>query len=101
MKSTCSSSAPSGCSHLSRFSNESTHPPAILTNTGKVAGTVVVQLYIQDVVGSATRPVKELKGFEPKTSLFTLLPGSGRLCREHSGCMWVPIHKKLKRQDFP
>lgn len=35
-----------------------------VTNTGKVAGKEVVQLYIRDVVGSTTRPVKELKGFE-------------------------------------
>lgn len=35
-----------------------------VTNTGKVAGKEVVQLYIRDVVGSITRPVKELKGFE-------------------------------------
>lgn len=35
-----------------------------LTNTGKVAGEEVVQLYIRDVVGSSTRPVKELKGFQ-------------------------------------
>ncbi len=35
-----------------------------VTNTGKVAGKEVVQLYIRDLVGSVTRPVKELKGFE-------------------------------------
>lgn len=35
-----------------------------LTNTGKVAGDEVVQLYIQDLFGSVTRPVKELKGFQ-------------------------------------
>lgn len=35
-----------------------------VTNTGKYAGKEVVQLYIRDVVGSTTRPVKELKGFE-------------------------------------
>lgn len=33
-------------------------------NTGNYDGHEVVQLYIQDVVGSITRPVKELKGFE-------------------------------------
>ncbi len=33
-------------------------------NTGNRAGEEVVQLYVQDVVGSITRPVKELKGFE-------------------------------------
>jgi beta-glucosidase len=33
-------------------------------NTSKVAGKEVVQLYIRDIIGSVTRPVKELKGFE-------------------------------------
>jgi beta-glucosidase len=35
-----------------------------VTNTGKRAGTEVAQLYVRDLVGSVTRPVKELKGFE-------------------------------------
>ncbi len=35
-----------------------------VTNTGKVAGDEVVQLYIRDEVSSATRPVKELKGYQ-------------------------------------
>lgn len=35
-----------------------------VTNTGDRAGSEVVQLYIRDLVGSVTRPVKELKGFE-------------------------------------
>ena len=35
-----------------------------VTNTGSRDGAEVVQLYIRDVVGSVTRPVKELKGFE-------------------------------------
>ncbi len=35
-----------------------------LTNTGKFDGAEVVQLYIRDIVGSITRPVKELKGFD-------------------------------------
>lgn len=34
-----------------------------LTNTGKMAATEVVQLYVRDLVGSVTRPVKELKAF--------------------------------------
>jgi beta-glucosidase len=33
-------------------------------NTGKRAGTEVVQLYIHQMAGSASRPVRELKGFE-------------------------------------
>ena len=35
-----------------------------LTNQGKRDGQETVQLYIRDVVGSVTRPVKELKGFQ-------------------------------------
>ncbi len=35
-----------------------------VTNTGKYDGAEVVQLYIRDLVGSITRPVRELKGFE-------------------------------------
>lgn len=35
-----------------------------VTNTGKKDGTEVVQLYIRDLMGSVTRPVKELKGFK-------------------------------------
>lgn len=37
---------------------------ATITNTGDYDGYEVVQLYIHDKVGSLTRPVKELKGFE-------------------------------------
>lgn len=35
-----------------------------LKNNSAVEGKEVVQLYVRDVVGSFTRPVKELKGFE-------------------------------------
>ncbi len=35
-----------------------------VTNTGNYDGKEVVQLYIRDVVGSVTRPVRELKGFQ-------------------------------------
>lgn len=53
-----------------------------VTNTGKYDGKEVVQLYIRDVVGSVTRPVKELKGFqkvelkagETKTVSFNITP---------------------------
>lgn len=37
---------------------------ATLKNTGSVDGTEVAQLYVQDIVGSVVRPVKELKGFQ-------------------------------------
>jgi beta-glucosidase len=35
-----------------------------VTNNGDREGKEVVQLYIRDMVGSVTRPVKELKGFQ-------------------------------------
>ena len=38
-----------------------------LTNTGAREGTEVVQVYVRDLVGSLTRPVKELKHFERVT----------------------------------
>ena len=45
-----------------------------LTNTGNVAGKEVVQMYIRDLVGSITRPVKELKGFQK----ISLKPGESK-----------------------
>ena len=38
-----------------------------LTNKGSREGTEVVQIYVRDLVGSVTRPVKELKHFERVT----------------------------------
>ena len=38
-----------------------------LSNTGSREGTEVVQLYVRDLVGSVTRPVKELKAFRRET----------------------------------
>lgn len=38
-----------------------------LRNTGKYKGTEVVQLYVQDKIGSVTRPIKELKDFQRVT----------------------------------
>ena len=53
-----------------------------VTNSGNREGKEVVQLYIRDLVGSITRPVKELKGFqkidlkagETKTVSFSITP---------------------------
>ena len=42
---------------------ETLHASVRVTNTGKRAGTETVQLYIRDVAGSVTRPLRELKGF--------------------------------------
>ena len=44
--------------------NTSIEASVTLTNNGKYDGAEVVQLYIRDLVGSNTRPVKELKGFQ-------------------------------------
>ncbi|MDI3318744.1 beta-glucosidase BglX [Pinibacter soli] len=38
-----------------------------VTNSGKFDGTETVQLYIRDLVGTITRPVKELKGYQQVT----------------------------------
>lgn len=35
-----------------------------VSNTGEYDGTETVQLYLRDLVGTITRPVKELKGFQ-------------------------------------
>ena len=45
-----------------------------VTNTGMLEGKEVVQLYIRDLVGSITRPVKELKGFQK----INLKPGESK-----------------------
>ena len=37
---------------------------ATINNTGNYDGEEVVQFYIRDLVGSVTRPVMELKGFQ-------------------------------------
>lgn len=44
--------------------NQTLQASVNVTNSGKYDGAEVVQLYIRDVVGSVTRPVKELKGFQ-------------------------------------
>ena len=50
---------------------------ATVTNTGKVAADEVVQLYVRDLVGSVTRPVRELEGFDR----ITLEPGEAKRVR--------------------
>ena len=44
--------------------NQTLTATVTLTNTGNTDGKEVVQLYIRDLAGSVTRPVKELKGFQ-------------------------------------
>ena len=47
---------------------------ATVTNTGARSGDEVVQLYIQDVASTVTRPIRELKGF----ARVSLDPGARR-----------------------
>lgn len=47
---------------------------AEVTNTGKRAGSELVQLYLRDLVGSLTRPIREMKGYQR----VTLQPGETR-----------------------
>ncbi len=62
--------------------NESLKVSVNVKNSGSVDGEEVVQLYIRDLVGSVTRPVKELKDFtkiflkagESKKVGFTITP---------------------------
>ena len=58
-----------------------------VTNTGRRAGTEVVQMYVRDLVSSVTRPVKELKGFQK----VSLQPGRNedRFARHHAGIAGV------------
>jgi beta-glucosidase len=54
--------------------NAATQVSIEIKNTGKRPGSEVVQMYVRDCFSSATRPVKELKGFEK----ILLQPGETR-----------------------
>ncbi len=64
------------------YGNDTLTASIQLSNTGEADGAETVQLYIRDLVGSVTRPVKELKGFkkvflkagETKTISFDITP---------------------------
>ena len=67
-----------------------------VTNAGKRDGAEVAQLYVRDVVGSVTRPVRELKGFqridlkagESRELTFTLRPAD--LAFTHADMSFAP-----------
>ena len=48
-------------------------------NTGQYDGTEIAQFYLRDMVGSSTRPVQELKGFQK----ITLKKGESRQLTFH------------------
>jgi len=69
-----------------------------VTNDGAVEGKEVVQLYIRDLVGSVTRPVKELKGFqkidlkagESRKVTFTITPEDLKFYNNDLKYDWEP-----------
>ena len=69
-----------------------------LMNSGKYDGAEVVQLYIRDLVGSITRPVKELKGFfkiflkagESKTITFNISTNDLKFYNNELKYDWEP-----------
>jgi beta-glucosidase len=75
--------------------SESTRVLVDVRNTGSRAGQEVVQLYIHDVFSSATRPVRELKGFEkirlePHATVTVALPiGPEQLAFTNKNMEWV------------
>jgi beta-glucosidase len=77
---------------------ESTRVLADVTNSGKRAGSEVVQMYIRDRVSSVTRPVKELKGFqkillrpgETRTVALDITPESLAFYDIHMKCVVEP-----------
>lgn len=69
-----------------------------LTNEGLYDGAEVVQLYVRDIVGSVTRPVKELKSFqkiflkagETRVISFTLTPEDLKFYNAQLEYDWEP-----------
>ena len=69
-----------------------------VTNNGSYDGKEVVQLYIRDMVGTVTRPVKELKGFqkinlkagESKTVTFEITPNDLKFYNYNLKYDWEP-----------
>ena len=72
-----------------------------VTNTGKLRGDEVAQLYIRDEVSSVTRPVKELRGFQR----ITLDPGQTQtveftLGPEHLSFLNRDMHRVVEPGTF-
>jgi len=90
--------SPATLSAASMVAGGSITASATITNTGERAGEEVVQLYVRDLVGSVTRPVQELKGFEKimlqpgesQTVSFTLHPQDLAFTRADMSHGWEP-----------
>jgi beta-glucosidase len=78
--------------------NQTLTASVTVTNSGKTKGKEVVQLYIRDLVGSITRPVKELKGFqkielaagESRTVSFNITPADLKFYNGDLKYDWEP-----------
>lgn len=78
--------------------NQALTASVTVTNSGSRDGKEVVQLYIRDLVGSVTRPVKELKGFqkielkagESKTVTFRITPNDLKFYNYDLKYDWEP-----------
>ncbi|MCW3117508.1 MAG: beta-D-glucoside glucohydrolase [Chitinophagaceae bacterium] len=78
--------------------NQTLNASITVTNSGSKDGKETVQLYIRDVVGSTTRPVKELKGFqkielkagETKTVTFKITPADLKFYNYDLKYDWEP-----------
>jgi beta-glucosidase len=81
-------------SKTSMKTSDATEVQVDVTNTGKVAGDAVVQIYIHQRWGSASRPVRQLKGFKR----VTLQPGVTQTLRFQLGKeeleFWSPQTKE-------
>jgi beta-glucosidase len=79
-------------------SNQTLTASVTITNNGKYDGKEVVQLYVRDIVGTVTRPVKELKGFqkidlkagETKTVTFNITPNDLKFYNYDLKYDWEP-----------
>lgn len=78
--------------------NQTLTATVTVTNDGQLDGKEVVQLYIRDLVGSVTRPVKELKGFqkihlragESRQVTFSITPDDLRFYNNDLVYTWEP-----------
>ncbi|MFT3677872.1 MAG: fibronectin type III-like domain-contianing protein [Chitinophagaceae bacterium] len=78
--------------------NQTITASVTVTNIGQAEGKEVVQLYLRDMVGSVTRPVQELKGFqkislkagESKTISFTITTETLKFYNYDLKYVWEP-----------
>ncbi|MFN8844175.1 MAG: glycoside hydrolase family 3 N-terminal domain-containing protein [Chryseotalea sp.] len=77
-------------------STDSIQVSCTVTNTGTRQGEEIVQLYVRDLVGSVTRPIKELKGF----TKLDLKPGESRVVTFQIKPADLRFYRKDMRFDY-